>query len=338
MNDLLDINFDNVVLTGLEAGINTTNNKTGQPIEIPIDDIQEDPNQPRKNFDDKKLQRLATNIKARGVKTPISVKPKNAAGKHIINHGARRFRASRLAGKATVPAFVDAIHDKYDQVAENLLRDDLPPMDLALFIQERVTANDKKSDIADRLGQENQSFISEHLALINAPASIQALAAIPQGIGSKTLYILCKAYEKKPAEIEHYLATTEEITRPGIKAIIDGKPQLKEQSSPSIAPAPLLAETVAELVSDNEQPDDEGYKGETSTPLELPTLPAKGSSPQAAKPTVDLSPRQLVIAVKVDGRLARIKQSGNVSVTFEETGETVEIEFAAIEIVGTKPV
>ncbi len=62
-----------------------------------ISEIMEDPNQPRlKEFDETSLRELADNIKARGIKSPISVKPKNADSKFIINHGARRYRAAIL--------------------------------------------------------------------------------------------------------------------------------------------------------------------------------------------------------------------------------------------------
>ena len=80
-------------------------------IDLDINLIDEDPNQPRKTFDN--ITELSESIKERGVKSPISVHPIDN-GRYMINHGARRYRASKLAGKTTIPAFID---DDY-----NLLR------------------------------------------------------------------------------------------------------------------------------------------------------------------------------------------------------------------------
>lgn len=365
---MLDIDTD-IDLTGLDKAAVPK----GKPIPIPIDDLIEDPNQPRQDFDEGELKKLAANIKAKGVKTPISVKPKNAAGKYVINHGARRYRASRLAGKTTVPAFIDENHDKYDQVAENLLRDDLTPMELALFIHERVEAGDKKGEIAQRLGQESQSFISEHLPLIKAPASIQALARTKK-FGSKTLYVLCKAHQKKPQEIEAYIASTEEITRPGIHAILRGTPaadadpaetlddaqeDAQQPASDAIAAGAPAAdagptEAPGEAQEDAQQPASDAIAAATthtppvaqpqpSAPIVEPTPaptpgPAGEASPKPGKPAAAPAGRQLSIEVRIGGRLARVQQAGKITVTFEGSSETAEIDFAAAEIVGTKSV
>ncbi|NCU31903.1 MAG: ParB/RepB/Spo0J family partition protein, partial [Candidatus Moranbacteria bacterium] len=80
--------------------------------EIEIDLLKEDPNQPRKSdnpgFSADSLAELSATIKLRGVKSPISVRDDlDQPGHYIINHGARRYRASILAGKTMIPAFVD---------------------------------------------------------------------------------------------------------------------------------------------------------------------------------------------------------------------------------------
>lgn len=65
-------------------------------------------------FPEDQMQKMAESIKERGVKTPISVKPHpTEQGKWLINYGARRFRASIMAGKDTIPAFVDNDHDDW---------------------------------------------------------------------------------------------------------------------------------------------------------------------------------------------------------------------------------
>ena len=95
-------------------------------LELDLSLIDEDPDQPRTEFDPITLQELADTIRLRGVKTPISVHPNpESEGRFIINHGARRFRASLLAKKKTIPAFIDTDYSKVDQMIENLQRDSL---------------------------------------------------------------------------------------------------------------------------------------------------------------------------------------------------------------------
>jgi len=103
---------------------------TGVPLSLPLELIDEDPDQPRtagnSGFSPESIAELGATIKTRGVKSPISVRehPK-APGRYLINHGARRFRASKWAGKTTIPAFLDADYTNDDQVIENLQRDAL---------------------------------------------------------------------------------------------------------------------------------------------------------------------------------------------------------------------
>ena len=77
--------------------------------ELPLDLIDEDPNQPRTDFsEDEKFQDMVRSISVRGVKTAISVRDNpDRPGRYIINHGAQRFRASKIAGRNTIPAHID---------------------------------------------------------------------------------------------------------------------------------------------------------------------------------------------------------------------------------------
>ena len=71
----------------------------------------------------------------------------------MLNFGTRRLRASRLAGKADIPAFVDETANSYDQVIENEQRAGLTPMALALFVQRRLAEGDSQAEIARRLSK-----------------------------------------------------------------------------------------------------------------------------------------------------------------------------------------
>jgi len=78
------------------------------------------------------MAQLAASIELRGVKTPISVRDNPATpGRYLINHGARRFRAARRAGKTAIPGFIDNDHLEADQIVENLQRDELAAREIA---------------------------------------------------------------------------------------------------------------------------------------------------------------------------------------------------------------
>jgi len=142
---------------------------TGQPLQLPLDAIDEDPEQPRREFDTGALQELADTIRDRGVRQPISVRPHpQDSGRWMLNFGARRLRASKLAGLSTVAAFVDASADSYDQVIENEQREGLKPLELALFVQKRLALGESKSDIARRLGKSKQ-WLTLAATLVEAP-------------------------------------------------------------------------------------------------------------------------------------------------------------------------
>jgi ParB family transcriptional regulator, chromosome partitioning protein len=118
----------------------------GQPLQIAIDLIDEDPSQPRREFDAAALRELAATIAQRGVRQPVSVRPHpDTPGRWLLNLGARRLRASRLAGLATIPAFVDETADAYDQVIENEQRQGLRPLELALFVQQRLAQGESQA-------------------------------------------------------------------------------------------------------------------------------------------------------------------------------------------------
>jgi len=192
---------------------------TGKPAEIPLADIEEDPAQPRIEFSDDAMKELTESIRERGVKSPISVRPHpEKIGKWILNYGARRYRSSLAADKITIPAFIDENHDDYDQVIENLQRENLTPRELALFIKKRVDAGDKKSLIAKRLCKDSAT-ITFHLALIDLPQCIDEIYNTGKCMSVLTLYELRKLYDKNPVDVEKWCESDIEITRHNVAAL-----------------------------------------------------------------------------------------------------------------------
>lgn len=214
---------------------------SGAPLQIPLVDIEEDPNQPRHEFTTETMEEMTASIRERGVKTPVSVRSHpDKPGKWILNYGARRYRGSVAAGRDTIPAFVDESHDDYDQVIENIQRDDLKPMELALFIKKRLDAGDKKKTIAKNLGKDG-AVITQHLALIDLPACIEDVYSSGLCTSPKTLYELRGLHDKHPEQVEAWCADQTEVTRKAVSELAD---ELKGKTK-----------SEQELTGDNQQAD-----------------------------------------------------------------------------------
>ncbi|KVU84278.1 hypothetical protein WK76_24950 [Burkholderia ubonensis] len=195
-------------LSVLDEMLNEPANHVGAVLDLPLEEIEEDPDQPRRTFSQALLEAMAKTIRQRGVGQPIIVRPKGGNGKYRIVSGARRFRASKLAGKATIPAVVRAdaaSTDKYAQVIENVQREELAPTDLAAFIDERRQAGDAMGKIAEELGL-SAATVSQHLALLNAPESVRTSFDSGQ-IGSvRAAYDLSGLYSSHPQATDAFLA------------------------------------------------------------------------------------------------------------------------------------
>ena len=186
----------------------------------PIADIDEDPNQPRTEFDAEAMAELTESVKLRGVLQPVSMrKHPTQPGRYMLNHGARRLRAAKAAGLTEIPAYVDEEYDDYDQVIENEQRSNLSAMELAAFIQRRIKKGEKKGDIAKKLFKKDPMFVTRHLALIEAPAEIEALYRSGRCRDVTAIYNLRRLYDAHPAEVAEWLATEPDITKSTVAAI-----------------------------------------------------------------------------------------------------------------------
>jgi ParB family transcriptional regulator, chromosome partitioning protein len=144
-------------------------------IEIPVEQISVNPNQPRKIFDSEALQELVASIKASGVIQPVVVRKVN--GSYQLIAGERRWRAARQAGLEHIPAVVrDATDVESLEIAlvENLLREDLNPMEEAEAYQKLLAQFGwTQEELAQRVGRDRSS-IANALRLLRLPEVIQA--------------------------------------------------------------------------------------------------------------------------------------------------------------------
>lgn len=200
--------------------------ETGK-LELSLSSIIEDAEQPRTNFDEMSLNELAESIKERGVKSPISVRPHpTESGKYIINHGARRYRASLIAGKSTIPAFIDEDYDLYDQATENIQRENLTAREIAVVIDRALKKGLSKTEIAKRLGKSN-AYVSQYSGLNTLSEPVAALLNQGRCEDVTLLANLNAQYKKTPEEVENWIAEQDDFSRTSFNAFKDsiGKKQ-----------------------------------------------------------------------------------------------------------------
>lgn len=147
------------------------------PEEISIELIVPNPNQPRKNFDEKALKELAQSIKTHGIIQPITVAKDGV--RYIIVAGERRWRASKLAGLKTIPCIVkDYTARQISEVSiiENLQREDLNPIESARAIRQLIDQFDLTQEVvADRIGKSRPAVANTLRLLTLCPEVIKLI-------------------------------------------------------------------------------------------------------------------------------------------------------------------
>jgi ParB family chromosome partitioning protein len=146
--------------------------------EIPLEKVQPNPSQPRMTFHQETINELAASIREHGVLQPILVRP--SGDTYEIIAGERRWRASKVAGKETIPAIVERFDDATAleiALIENLQREDLSPLDEAV-IYKKMTGELGYSirQLAGKLGKD-KGYVENRLRLANAPDDVREMVA-----------------------------------------------------------------------------------------------------------------------------------------------------------------
>jgi ParB family chromosome partitioning protein len=167
---------------------------------IRLDRIGPDPRQPRKEFDEESLARLADSLRSRGQLQPIRVRWDDGADLYIVVVGERRYRAAILAGMEAIACVVVSGNPTpedllEDQLVENALREDLKPIEQAKAYQALLAARSlSQRQLAERL-QIGHASIARALALLELPSTIQE--AVDEGkIAPNTAYELTKVDDR----------------------------------------------------------------------------------------------------------------------------------------------
>ena len=147
----------------------------GKPREIPLDQIDRNPFQTRSHVNEDQLAELAASIVANGVVQPILVRPIDG-GRFQLIAGERRWRASQLAGKATIPAILRQVSDEQAMeitIVENLQRADLNPMEQARAFERLAREfHMTQEQMATRTGKD-RATVANFLRLLRLPATVQ---------------------------------------------------------------------------------------------------------------------------------------------------------------------
>ena len=168
----------NALGRGLDALISTENVRpqgSSTISEIPLEQIEANPNQPRREFDEDALQELANSIVEIGIIQPITLRQVED-NKFQIIAGERRWRASQLAGLQTIPAYIRTIKDESIMelaLVENIQREDLNAIEIALAYEHLLSAEGMTQErVSERVGK-SRTAITNYLRLLKLPAQVQ---------------------------------------------------------------------------------------------------------------------------------------------------------------------
>ncbi|WP_108868727.1 ParB/RepB/Spo0J family partition protein [Aquimarina aquimarini] len=147
----------------------------GNIIELELESIEVNPFQPRTSFNDETIRELATSIKEIGVIQPITVRKLDFNNYQLVS-GERRFRASKLVGLKTIPAYIRIANDQESltmALVENIQRQDLDPIEIALSYQRLIDEISlTQEQLSDRVGKK-RSTIANYLRLLKLDPIVQ---------------------------------------------------------------------------------------------------------------------------------------------------------------------
>ena len=170
---------------------------------LPTQQLYANPNQPRKEFDQAKLEELAGSIRQYGVLEPLVVTPR--ADRFMIVAGERRFRASLLAGLSEVPCRIIEADDALVQelaLLENVVRQDLNPMEEAKAYQALLDRGWTREELAQKLGFTQVWRIEERTSLLNLVPEYQQMLVAGQLTSTQAFHTSRLPQERQPAFVK----------------------------------------------------------------------------------------------------------------------------------------
>ena len=214
---------------------------------IDLDRITPNPEQPRLVFDEATLEELAASIREHGVLQPILVRPLED-GEFQLIAGERRWRASKAAGLATIPALVEEIDDDTAleiSIIENLQREDLSPLDEASMYDRMVREHGYSvRRLAQKLGKD-KGYLENRLRLADAPEEIRELVSLRKDTLSHAYELMKVEDPRKRRKLAAQVARGE-LTLIKLRDRIEGRPRTS-------GPAEHGSDDASEMQSNSEQ-------------------------------------------------------------------------------------
>ena len=151
--------------------------KNNNTLQLSLDKIHVNPNQPRTNFDSNQIDNLVVSIKELGIIQPITVRKIKDNNYEIIS-GERRYRASKIAKMESIPCYIKAVEDESDllkmSLVENVQRVDLDPIEIALTYERFINEYNLNIDAISRLVGKDRSTVSNYIRLLKLDPIIQS--------------------------------------------------------------------------------------------------------------------------------------------------------------------
>ncbi|MFP5328056.1 MAG: ParB/RepB/Spo0J family partition protein [Acidimicrobiia bacterium] len=251
--------FDEAQATDLAPGIVSlieSRATQAQIREIPVARILPNPAQPRLSYDEESLTELADSIREHGVLQPILVRP--AGSKFELIAGERRWRASQMAGRESIPAIVVEFDEQTAlevSIIENLQREDVSPLEeAAMFRKMTDTFGYSVRQLAQKVGKD-KGYVENRLRLSDAPADVRELVSLRKDTISHAYELMKIGDERKRRRLAKRVAAGE-LTLAKLRAITGGVTEPADGDGTTTASPRRRGRTVAGQVAVAKAADD----------------------------------------------------------------------------------
>jgi len=212
---------------------------------IPIEEIEVNPYQPRKDFDQEALEELATSLRTYGLIQPVTVRRLSEGAFQLIS-GERRFRAAKLAGLSEVPAYVRLADDQEMlemALVENIQREELNAIEVAISYQRLIDECQLTHEkMSERVGKQ-RSTITNHLRLLKLPPDIQS-AIKERKLSMGHARALAGIQDYGTMDLLFKKTLKEDLSVRALEGLIRSYSQVKSKSSGSLEQVPDSYEKV----------------------------------------------------------------------------------------------
>ncbi|MCR9514071.1 ParB/RepB/Spo0J family partition protein [Vibrio alginolyticus] len=328
----------------------------------PLENFHEDQDNARKEFNLDKLQELADSMEQinpttgerRGILEPLSCKRHpDIPGHLIILGGNRRFRAAGMAGLDKAPFIIKDELDDFDKFVLNDQRENLTPLEVAMFIKNRLDAKHKAGEIAKALGRP-ASYVSDHKIFFDMASSIRDLYDSNLCRSMQALALLHRAYKKNANEIDAYCLQAaedkQELTTSQVRKFLESlkaptkndstKPQSPEKEQPSATSdeEQLSFDGVNTSESSTEGEAEQSFN-ETSEFQQETDTTNSGSQADALLAQSDTDKiKKAIIQVQYDERAARLITNrraayGLAWIKYDDDGHEIEVDLNQVKLV-----